>query len=354
MNIAVIGAAGACGRQSVTQMLSRHLIPHGAHLQLVGNPKGRSATELWGIRADLRDAFDTWTPKIDVILDPDEIDAEIVVMMAGKTLSPDAEAPTDRAALGRGNAEIFQQYAEALARVDDPPVVVVQSNPVELAVEILAEQLGDHRVLSAAGWSDSKRFSREVGRDLGVGRHQVQGFVVGQHGDHIVPVWSLLSARGISEDQLAEHIASIRAGRDLADLPDEITSNRAHVLELIRSGRVRDAFGLIEALPADLRAFVKPFFTHFTAGRTTEAVTALAAVDIVDTLIHGDAKVYPAQVRLTGQFHDLTGVAAVPVMLGPNGWSSVLDVTLAEDEMSALRTSVAAVASSNAADRDQH
>jgi malate dehydrogenase len=351
MDVAVIGAAGACGRQSVMQMLARSIVPHDSTIQLVGNPKGRSATELWGVRADLRDAFDTWAPTLEVVLDPSEINADIVVMMAGQTVSADPGAPTDRAELGSRNADIFSHYAEILAQRDDKPIVVIQSNPVELAVEIFAEQLGDHHVLAAAGWSDSKRFSREVGRDLGLPRHRVQGFVVGQHGNHLVPVWSLLTARGVTAETLAETVAQIRAGRELADLPGEIADGRTHMLDMVRRGDVADAFAYVESLPADLRAFIKPFFTHFTAGRTTEAVTAQAAVDIVDTLVHGDARVYPAQVRLTGQFHDLVGVTAVPVILGPGGWSAVVDVHLADDEMAALRQAVDVVGQLNAEDR---
>jgi len=351
VDVAVVGAAGACGRQSVMQLLSRAVIPHDRRLQLVGNPQGRSAHELWGMRADLRDAFDTWTPSIEVVLNPAEVDADIVVMMAGQTVSADPGQPTDRAALGQRNAEIFQQYAQALAHRSEPPIVVVQSNPVELAVEIFAEELGANRVLSAAGWSDSKRFARELGREFDLPRQDVQAFVVGQHGNFLVPVWSAVTARGIPDSVLADRIGHIRAGRQLADLPVEIAEARTRMLDMVHDAHVREAWEYVESLPADLRACVKPFFTHFTAGRTTEAVTAQAAVDIVEALMHGLPRVFPAQVLLEGQFHGLVGVAAVPVIVGPRGWSGVVDMTLADDEMDALRHAVAMAAQNNAADR---
>lgn len=347
MDMAVIGAAGTCGRQSVMQLLDRHVISHQDNLQLVGRRGGRSANELWGLRADLADAFDNWAPPMEVVLDPQGVAAELVVMMAGVTVSSDPGAPNDRAALGAMNAEIFHTYAAALASLTQPPIVVVQSNPVELAVEIFAEHLGRHRVIGAAGWSDTMRFSRELAAELQIPRRDVQSFVVGQHGDYIVPVWSHVIARRVTAEQLAEAIAGIRHGRSLAMLPEEIRHARGTMLELVREERVEDAFAYVQSLPADLRAFVKPFFTHFTAGRTTEAVTARSAVDIVEALVDGQARAFSAQVKLEGEF-GVDGVVAVPVIIGPQGWSGVVSINLADDEAQALATAAAAIADANA------
>ena len=347
MDMAVIGAAGTCGRQSVMQMLDRNVVLDHDRLQLVGHRGGRSAHELWGLRADLADAFDNWAPKMEVILDPEGVDAALVVMMAGVTVSGDPGAPTDRAALGAMNAEIFHTYADALASLPEPPIVVVQSNPVELAVEIFAERLGRHRVIGAAGWSDTMRLSRELAAELAIPRRDVQSFVVGQHGDHVVPVWSHVIARRVSEEHLAETIARIRQDRALAQLPSEISTARAAMLELVRAGQVEEALTYVESQPADLRAFVKPFFTHFTAGRTTEAVTARAAVDIVEALVEGQARAFSAQVSLDGAM-GIHGVVAVPVIIGPQGWSGVVPVNLAEDEQAALQSAAAAIRAANA------
>lgn len=347
MDMAVIGAAGTCGRQSVMQLLDRHVVPSHDTLQLVGRRGGRSASELWGLRADLADAFDNWAPTMEVVLDPQGVDAELVVMMAGVTVSSDPGAPTDRAALGAMNAEIFHTYAEALASLADPPIVVVQSNPVELAVEIFAEKLGRHRVLGAAGWSDTMRFSRELAAELQVPRRDVQSFVVGQHGDHVVPVWSHVIARRVTDQQLVETIARIRSDRRMEQLPGEIREARAAMLDLVRKDEVEVAFSYVQALPADLRAFVKPFFTHFTAGRTTEAVTARSAVDIVEALVDGQARAFSAQVQLEGEF-GVDGVVAVPVIIGPQGWSGVVSINLAEDETAALHRSAEAIRTANA------
>lgn len=51
MDVAVVGTAGACGRQLAVHLLERRIVPHDARLQLVGHRGGPSEKELWGLRA---------------------------------------------------------------------------------------------------------------------------------------------------------------------------------------------------------------------------------------------------------------------------------------------------------------
>ncbi|MFM7068377.1 MAG: lactate/malate family dehydrogenase, partial [Actinomycetes bacterium] len=343
MNVAVVGAAGACGRQVAAQLLERRIVPENARLQLVGHRGGSSGTELWGLRADLEDAFADWAPEIELVVDPEAVRADVVVMMAGATVSLDPNLPVDRAALGRYNAGMFAEYAAAFVALEEPPVVVVQSNPVELGVHVFAEALPPHKVLGAAGWSDTLRFRHELAVEFGVPRRSIGAFVVGQHGDHMVPVWSMVAVQGVSRDEVADRVARIRRGRSLADLPEEIVAERTAVLDLVRAGRVADAYARVQGLPADLRVAVKPFFTNFTSGRTTEAVTAHAATDIVAAVIAGQWLALPAQVAMEGRWHGVDSPLAAPVVLGPNGWVEAVDLPLADDELAALRVADSSV-----------
>jgi len=344
--VAIIGAAGACGRQLATQLLDRRVVPETVRLQLVGHRGGTSESELWGLRADLEDAFGDWSPAIELVVDPAGVRADIVVMLAGATVSLDSNAPVDRAALGRANAAMFEDYARTFATWDRPPIVVVQSNPVELGVHIFAQHLPPRRVLGAAGWSDTLRFRHELAVELGVRRREVSGFVLGQHGDHLVPIWSLVRVHGMSVHEVKSKVAEVRGGRSLADLPDEIVAARTEVLDLVRAGRVQDAYDRTKALPVDLRVAVKPFFTNFTSGRTTEAVTAHAVADIVSAIVECRWQVVPAQVVDPDRWGGLTGPLAIPVVLGPNGWLATVGIDLADDELAALQAADQAVATS--------
>jgi len=108
---------------------------------------------------------------------------------------------------------------------------------------------------------------------------------------------------------------------------------------------VHGAFEFIQGLPPDIRAAVKPFFTHFTAGRTTELATAHAVVDVVGFLVRGEQAAIPAQVILDGEFDELRGPLAVPVLLSSVGWSQTVSTEVADDERAALRQAHRAIES---------
>ena len=350
MNVAIVGAGGSCGRQLAAQLLEQRILPASSRLQLATHHGGRSEHELWGLRTDLEDAFVDNAPAIEVVLKPSAIDADLVVMLAGATISTDPNAPIDRAALGHTNHQIFVEYADALAASSgSTPIVIVQSNPVELGVQVFAERLGRHRGLGAGAWSDTLRLRAEIAAELGVSRPQVHAWILGQHGDHAVPLWSQLQVRGAAIADAEAMVARTLAGRTLADFPDEVRTSKSQMLKLVQNGQVEDAYALVQSLAPDLRAAVKPFFTHFTAGRTTEMATAHAVVEIVAALEKGEQRVLPAQVALEGEWLGLHGVVAAPVILGLDGWDSVCPLEPNPDEVVALTVALDSIAAANAA-----
>ena len=346
MNVAVVGATGSCGRQVAAQLVERALLPELATLHLIGHAGGARESQLWGLRADIRDAFADRSPLIEIGNDVAATAADLVVMMAGATVTRET---SDRAALAERNREIFTEIAEAVGRIDGNVTVIVQSNPVELATAIFARYVPRHRVLGAAAWSDSLRFRRELAEELGVRRPMVDAQMWGQHGDHLVPMWSRIHVRGVDDQRLADVIGKAREGRSLADLPDEVSQTRSRMLTMVNDGDIGGAFAFIQRQPADLRAAVKPFFTHFTAGHTTELATAHAVVDVLGFLTSEQSTTIPAQVCLEGEFENVTGPLAVPVLLDPWGWTQVVDEQIADDERAALVAASLAIADAQAA-----
>ena len=342
----MIGAAGSCGRQCAAQILEQELVPESGAIQLVGHRGGMSERELFGLRADLEDAFVDRAPLIDVVLDADSVDADIWIMLAGKTISTDPNAPVDRAALGRANLEIFETYAQQIDP-KNPPIVIVQSNPVELGVEVFAEKAGRHRVLGAGARSDTLRFRQEIAVDLGLRRPQVSAFMVGQHGDHLVPLWSAVQAEGVDDEVVRDYVSRSTAGRSLVNFPEEIRASKAEMIRLVRADEIAQAYAFIAGLPADVRAAVKPFFTHFTAGHTTEMATAHAVADLVAAIAGGHRLVVAAQVALDGEWDGLRGTVAVPVLTDPRGWSHVMPIDITAAERAALEQASAAVAAAH-------
>jgi len=345
LRIAVIGASGHCGRQLVVQLLNRRLIPTDGCLQLVGHRGGSSETSLWALRTDLNDAFCDDAPTIDVVLDADKIAADVVVMLAGRTLSTDPAQTADRAQLGAQNRLVFEQYAEAICGPSgSAPVVIVQSNPVEMGVQIFADAVGRHRVIGAGAWSDTLRFRAELARSLRLRRTHIQAWTLGQHGDHLVPCRSQIRAWGVTGDAVMSLQEQLREQAELQSFPERLREQRAALLEHLQQQQWDQANALIEACPPDLRTGLRPFLTHFTSdGHTTEVMTAHAVTDLVACLAEAKPQVFAAQVQLAGEWLDWHGVLGVPVLLGVNGWSQVCPLPLEPDETNALLTAGKAI-----------
>ena len=176
-------------------------------------------------------------------------------------------------------------------------------------------------------------------------RTQVTAPMLGQHGDALVPLWSRVHVHGGQD--VAERIADLRRGRAIIDLPQEIREAKAHMKHLVQTGEPGQAYEYVRKLPPDLRAAVKPFYTHFTAGRTTEMATAHSVADLVETLVLGHASVVPAQVMSSGDIDGIDGVCGLLVLTSPSGWSDVVQAPIADDEYEALLSSAAAIKVAN-------
>ncbi len=348
-DVAIIGAAGSCGRQLAMQLLSRQILAPSARLQIVARRGGKSEVEILGLKTDLRDAFADTAPHIELIDRPELINADILVMLAGSTVPNDPTLNVDRIKLARKNLEIFRTFAEELGRRNGPPpLVIVQSNPVELGVDVFSRSIDRHMVIGAGANSDTMRFSREVADSLGVRSSDVTAYMLGQHGDHLVPIWSKLAVKGTDASVLSEWIFEQRAGRSLELMSQEIIQHRSDLLHKVASQRAHEAFQDASLLPADLRAAVKPFLVHTTAGRTTEIVTAHSVAEIIESLVSGRQSTFALQVRLENEYLSLEGTGAVPVQLTPEGWTRVVDMALVEDEVDALKKSFDAIAAISA------
>lgn len=336
MDVAIVGASGDCGRQIATRLIESRMLPAEGRLQLVGRAGGRSAGVLEGFVHDLVDAYDETTPHLDVALHAEDITADVVVMAAGLTVPPDTDGLVSRADLAEVNAPLFRATAETIAAEGTGnELVVVVSNPVELGVKVFSEVLGRHRVIGMGANSDSMRFRREVAESLGIRRQRVTGWVVGEHGDDQVPLWSTVRVHGVSDDDAAPDLARIRGNRPLDALPDEIGSARGVILDRLRAGDAAAAFAHVESLTPDLRAILRPWAIHVSGAKTAVA-TAAATVELLDAILEGRDVVVGGQVELAGELHGMCGVTGVPVVLTPSGWTQVVDPGMTPDEVEAF------------------
>src|SRR2546423_13435309 len=128
MDVTIIGASGDVGTETVTQLLAGRVLTPSERLQLVGRVEGKSSSKLYGLQSDLSDAYAEVTPELDVVLTPEKICGDIVILAVGATLTASNQTRNDLAQL---NLPVFRRYAQAIAaHGDGRGLELVVGNPV--------------------------------------------------------------------------------------------------------------------------------------------------------------------------------------------------------------------------------
>ncbi|MBD3610424.1 MAG: lactate dehydrogenase [Gammaproteobacteria bacterium] len=337
MDISIIGASGDVGRQVAIQLIAEQVIAPSQRLQLVGREEGKSAQSLFGLRADLLDAYAETSPEIDVALSPHEITADIIIMTAGATVPTDPGKALGRAELGKINKPLFESYAKAIAdHGHGDEIVLIVSNPVELGVEVFSRYLGRERVIGIGAYQDSLRFRREIAADLGVRRQRVHAFVLGEHGENMYPMWNTVQVYGMDDDELATVVKRLSQGRNYDDFRIDLMAARQELVKLLNEGRAEEAFTLVYRLPPDLRTVLVPFMTYISGAKTSVA-TANVVSDLVDTIIDGKEVLVSGQVSLRGECFEMNTVMGMPIIVGQQGWTQIVTPRMSDNDFQYLK-----------------
>ena len=337
MDIAIIGANGDVGRSLAAQIISRQILTPRQRLQLVGRRDGGSASALYGLRADLYDAFAEITPEIDVAFAPEEVAADLILFCAGRTAPTGSGPMVGRHELAMGNRAVFESYAKSIAqRGHGEELVVIVTNPVELGVEVFSRYLDPHRVFGMGAYQDTMRLRREIAADFGVRRQRVHGYMLGEHGDALVPILSRFWIYGFDEAENAAALQRLRGTRSGSEFVGTLAREKAALGALIAGNHVEQAFRHAEALPPDLRAVLLPLITHISGAKTATSTAAVTA-ELAEQILSGGQSVIPAQVSLaSSDWFGPAGVIGVPVICGLRGWSQVIDLEMDDDERACL------------------
>ena len=308
MDVSIVGASGGCGREIVTQIVQQRLLENREILQLAGsNPRSSRPHLLHGFRADLQDAYAEIIPELNVTDDPEKIIGDVVVITGGQTFStaPSEIGTASRDTLARANIEVFERFARALARTrsEYPPVVIIVTNPVELGVAIFAKYLPRTHVIGMGAYSDSARFRWEIASDLGIRRQRVHGYMLGEHGNGMVPIWSSVRVQGMTGKEWRLIEPKLRRGVSTEDYPAILLEHQRRLIALIgtdpKNGAVT-ALNYVRGLSPDLRVPLKPFAIHYTDAKTQTA-TAAATVELVKAVLEGKRVEISAQYMHQGE-----------------------------------------------------
>jgi malate dehydrogenase len=313
--IAILGASGSVGSALALHLLKSGLLEAQDSLLLVGHGESSLQHKLLSLRIDLLDAFDDERVAIELVAEPKDVEADIVVLAAGETTSHDHPTRRDLAA---ANLPVFRSAAEACCERSPDALFVVVSNPVELAVHVLSEHVDPRKVIGMGAQQDSLRFARAVATDLGVSRHDVRATVLGEHGKAMVPLWDSIQLFGRAHGR-KQALGELRARAAETPLEERVTALRNGVDLLLQNGAISEAYRATrEALP-DARIFVEPFIT-VQAMHSTPNATANATLQIIAACLAGDRRAVHGQIRLASEIPGVTGVCGVPITVSDEGW----------------------------------
>ena len=236
----------------------------------------------------------------------DIADCALVVITAGANQKP-GETRLDL--IGKNTAILRGILQEITAR-EFGGVLLVVANPVDVLTYAAWKLSGypKNRVFGSGTVLDTGRLKQLLGQELGVDSRNVHAFIIGEHGDSELAVWSGANVSGID----LEHFCQIRG-------------DKLHAEDMDRLYRgVRDsAYEIIQR-----------------KGATYYGI-AMAVGRIAGSIVRDERAVLPVSVVLEGQY-GLEGLAlSVPAIVGRNGLEEVLEIDLAPEEKTALDNSAA-------------
>jgi malate dehydrogenase len=343
VSIAIVGASGSIGTALAANLLRSRLLEPEDRVQLVGHGNPKSEARLLATRIDLLDAFDDSRIEIEVVAEIADLDADIVVVTAGISLSQ--AGTTNRRDMGAMNLALFQEIARQCATHVPDALFIVVSNPVELAVQALCEKLDRKRVVGMGAQQDSLRFARAIAKDLGVSRHQVRATVLGEHGLRMVPIWSSVELT-TRQQEMDAALGALRRKSEESDLRERVASLQQSVIALLKEEKVTDAYEAARQALPDARIFIEPSISVHCMHSTPNA-TANATLQVIAAALADDHRRIHGQVMLDGECFGIHGVFGIPISLDRRGWIqrpmdvvsiSPLESAMIEDSANSIRT----------------
>lgn len=229
--------------------------------------------------------------------------SDIVVITSGFPRQPGMS----RDDLLSKNKEIVGGVAAQVAERSPDAIVIVVTNPLDAMCHVALDvtQFPRQRVIGMAGVLDSARFRTFLAWELGVSVRDVTGFVLGGHGDTMVPVVSYSNVAGVP---IRQKISDQR----IEEIVQRTRDGGAEVVKLLQKGS----------------AFYAP---------------AAAVAEMIDSIINDQKRVLPCAALCQGEFGVDGLFVGVPVRLGAEGVEEIIEIDLDDNEKQQLEKSAAAV-----------
>ena len=233
----------------------------------------------------------------------DTAGSDIVIITAGIPRKPGMS----RDDLISTNAGIVKAVTKEVASRSQEAILIIVSNPLDAMCHVAFDAAGfpKERVIGMAGVLDSARFRAFISMELDVSVENTHAFVLGGHGDTMVPLPRYSTVAGIP-------ITELMAPDRIEALVERTRNGGAEIVGLLKTGS----------------AYYAP---------------ASAAVEMAESILKDKKKILPCAAYLQGEYGQQDLFIGVPVKLGAKGVEDIIEITLTDEEKQALQKSADAV-----------
>ncbi|MEW6731846.1 MAG: malate dehydrogenase [Acidobacteriota bacterium] len=230
-------------------------------------------------------------------------DSDIVVITSGIARKPGMS----RDDLVNTNKGIVRQVTEEIVKYSPNSILIIVSNPLDAMCHVAYKVSGfpKHRVIGMAGVLDSARMRCFLAEALDVSVENVTAFVLGGHGDTMVPLPRYSTCAGIP-------ITELLPKDKIEQIVDRTRNGGAEIVKLLKTGS----------------AYYAP---------------SSSTAEMVEAILKDKKKILPCAVLLEGEYGISNLFVGVPVKLGARGVEQIIEINLTVEERAALQKSAAAV-----------
>ncbi|HTS11999.1 MAG TPA: malate dehydrogenase [Candidatus Limnocylindrales bacterium] len=229
--------------------------------------------------------------------------SDIIVITAGFPRKPGMS----RDDLLKANYDVVKGVVDAVVKLSPSAILIIVTNPLDAMAQAAFKVSGfsKNRVIGMAGVLDSARMSTFVAMELGVSVENVHSFVLGGHGDDMVPLARYSTVAGIPLPELI-------AKEKLEAIITRTRKGGAEIVNLLKTGS----------------AYYAP---------------SAAVVEMVEAILKDKKKILPCAAYLEGEYGISGLFVGVPVKLGARGIEQIIEIKLTAEEKAALDKSAASV-----------
>lgn len=211
------------------------------------------------------------------------------------------------------NAGIVKSVSQQVLEHSPEAIIVVVSNPMDTMTYLALKATGlpKNRIIGMGGILDSARFKTYLSMALNADANDVEGMVIGGHGDTtMIPLTRLASYKGVP-------VSNFLAADELTKVGADTMVGGATLTKLI--------------------------------GTSAWYAPGAAVASLVDSIVNDQKRLFPCSVYLDGEYGQSDICMGVPVVIGENGWEKIVDVQLNEEEQALFNKSADAVRNMNGA-----